>query len=736
MRLGACVALLICGWSLEAVAAISINPSPLDAGTAMLGQPTSASGTLSSTNNVHVDLDITSSCSGGGGTFSFDMTANINLNSPATVTVTYVPSARGTRTCRVDVFDTGTNNLLGSFNVRGTGQAPPTMTTSAAFAIPAFPDFGATRWNNAAPNHSTSRNVTVSNGGDQTLDVTIATSGTNAADYALSTTSLSVPAGGARTFSITFDPVAGGDNRQATLTISGNDPANPSDTFTLSGDGTNAVISVTTPLDFGIVNTGSSAPLDVPIANIGGATKGPLGVTSATITDPNNSGWFAFTGSCSGQSCTFSPALSFMNSTNVGIRCSPPATAAAGETQTATIRFTSDTDNAGASPANFAALSCEAGKSALATNANTVTFGSQLVASTTSPNMVTISNTGNVGTTYYLLKTGTNQGQFSLATPTGCGLTLTANQCPITAMGASTFTVTFTPGIEGDVSAGVTIIAANTSPVQVTLTGRGINRHIALDTTSVQFPDTFRNPGDMATIMPITIKNIGEYPLKITNVALDGAPNWALAEPFQPFEIAGLGSHDVNVLFTPVTAGKAPDGTLAIASDDPDASRMLLNVVVSGNGKDRNVAMPGPIDFGNTGAGVPVKLTAIKTPDQWLTVHNMDDTMFKIRAITFDMPDVFKVQTLDGDNVSNIDLPAGGMDQFEIVFAPPKVGDFTANMTLFLDQDPEGQRTIEVHGNALFVDAHGGGGCSTGHGAGGGLCILVLALVRRKRRLA
>ena len=57
---------------------------------------------------------------------------------------------------------------------------------------------------------------------------------------------------------------------------------------------------------------------------------------------------------------------------------------------------------------------------------------------------------------------------------------------------------------------------------------------------------------------------------------------------------------------------------------------------------------------------------------------------------------------------------------------PPKVGDYTANLTLFLDQDPQGQRTIQVHGNALFVDAHGGGGCSTGNGAGGGVLVRLL----------
>jgi hypothetical protein len=729
LKRGVCVALLICGWSLDASASVSINPSPLDAGTALVGQPTSATGTLSSTTNVHVDLTVTNSCTGtGAGVFELSATSNINLNAPAMITVTYTPTQRGSRTCRVDVFDTGTTTLLGSFNVRGTGESPPVMSVSVSGNST---NFGSLRWNNAAPNHTFSRGFTVSNGGDQTLDVTVAISGANMADFTITAggTAGSVAPGGARTWTITFDPSAAG-NRAATITFSGNDPDMPSTAFALSGVGTNAVISAPATLqDFGIINAGSTSPLDITITNNGAAPKGNLGVTSATIADPNNSGWFSFGGSCSGASCTFSPALSIATTGIATVRCSPPAAATAGMAQTATVTFTSDSDIA---TGNTASLRCTAGKSSLATNLSVVTFAPSLVSTTTSANTVTISNTGNVATTYYLTKSGLNQMQFDITTPTGCG-TSSTNQCPIAAMGTSMFSVTFSPNLEGDISAGVTIVPMGSSNVQVTLTGRGIDRHIQM-IDALQFPDTFRNPGDTATVMPIAVKNIGEYPLKVLAVQLDGAPNWELVDPPQPFEVPGLGSVDINVRFKPVAAGKAPEGQLRVTHDDTKTT--LPNVILSGNGKDRNVAMPGPIDFGNSGAGVPVKLTQIKTQAEWLTVLNMDDTTFKIREITFDMPEVFKVETLGGDTISNRDLTAGGSEQFEVIFLPPKAGDYTANMTLFLDQDPESQRTIQVHGNALFVDAHGGGGCSTGNGAGAGALLVLGVLVRRKRRRA
>jgi len=719
--------MLVCAWSLNAAAAITMTPNPFDAGTTTIGGTTQATGTLSSTSNVHVDLDITN-CSGGGGTFSLNPAVNVNLNAPAMVTLTYMPTQRGTRSCTVDVYDTGTTTKLGSFSIRGTGQLPPTMGTVGN------PDFGSLRWNNAAPNRTFTRNFTVSNSGDQDLDVTSVTiSGGNAAgDYSITAapSNTTILPANSKTWTVQFDPSASG-TRTATLTFTSNDPADGTDTFNLTGVGTNAIIVTPNDPNFGgIVSAGSSALADVQVDNQGGSPEGPLGVTSASIT--GGGGWITFAGCGGGMNCTFIPALSFTSPVNVGVQCSPPATAAANDTQTATISFTSDTDNA--TPDNTATLTCVAGRSTLATNFNTLGFGSQLVGTTTPLMPLTVTNTGNVATTFYLTKTGANQGAFTVSTPSGCG-TGSGNQCTVAANGGTqTVNVIFTAIAEGDINAGLTVTSPATPNPSLVLTGRGIDRRADV-IQSLQFPDTFRNPGDAATVLPIPVKNIGEYPLRVSSVAIDGAGNWALAEPFQPFDVPGLGSRDVNVAFLPITAGKAPDGTLAIMTDDAKAA--LVNVIVSGNGKDRNVAMGPSLDFGNTGAGVPVSYTSLKLPDEWLTVINQDEADFKIREIKFDMPDVFKVQTLGGDAVSNMDLPVGGSKQFEVIFLPPETGEYTANMSIYLDQDPLAQRTIEVHGRALFVDARGGGGfgCSTGRGMDWGV-LLALGLLRRKRRRA
>jgi hypothetical protein len=717
--------LLICGWTLDASAAISMSPNPLDTGNVLVGSSGMATGTLSSTNNDRVDLSI-GNCNGGSGTFTLSDTSNIDLANPASITVTYTPSGRGTRQCTVSVREAmGGGNLLGTFTVRGTGYAPQSM------VVIGNNDFGSVRWNNAAPIRTSTRNFTVSNGGDVNLTVSNVTV---TGDFAITSggTSATIAPGNARTWTITFDPNAPGGMKAGTLTFVSDAPSNGTQAFNLAGIATNAIINVNDPA-FGIVNIGSSATLDVTVANNAATFKGPLGVTTASIS--GGGGWFTFAGCGGGASCTFLPSLSINNSTVVGVRCSPPAAAAANDMQTAMVTFTSDTDDA--APDSVSTLTCTAGRSNLATNMGTVAFAPNLVGTTTTPTSFTVSNTGNVDATFYLLRTGANANAFTVTAATGCG-TGSGNQCTVPANNGGTITVNVavTPGVEGDVSAGLTLVSTATPNPQLTLAGRGIDRHIQL-TDFLQFPDTFRNPGDMATMMPVTIKNIGEYPLQVSAIALEGNGNWQLAEQPTSFTVAGLSSHDVMVMFKPVTAGKAPDAVLAVTSDD--RTNPLLNVVISGNGKDRNVAMgPGAIDFGNTGAGVPVTYTSLKEPEKWLTVLNEDEHEFKIREITFDLPDVFKVERLDGGSIGGMALPAGAREQFELVFLPPEVGEYTANMTLFLDQDPLGQRTVQVTGHALFVDARGGGGfgCSTGHGAGSGVLIALVALLRRKKRRA
>jgi MYXO-CTERM domain-containing protein len=258
----------------------------------------------------------------------------------------------------------------------------------------------------------------------------------------------------------------------------------------------------------------------------------------------------------------------------------------------------------------------------------------------------------------------------------------------------------------------------------INVQGRGIDRVFAITSDPVAFPPTFRNPGDSAPTRTITVENHGEATLKVTGAMVTGDPVWTLVDG-GPVDIPGNGSHDFTVRFAPTTIGPAPAGKIAFTTDDN--ARPTGEVVLAGNGIGRMVAFgPQTIDLGFTGIGIPVTAEV-------LDVANMDSaTTFKIRAIELNDTGAFQIVDAPDDET----LPALASKRFAIKFTPSAAGHFETRATLFLDQDSEEQAEVMITGDAVFVEARGGGGCSTGHDAGGLLALALAGLFVRRRRAA
>ncbi len=267
----------------------------------------------------------------------------------------------------------------------------------------------------------------------------------------------------------------------------------------------------------------------------------------------------------------------------------------------------------------------------------------------------------------------------------------------------------------------------------ITILGHGIDRHLAVDLPT--FPPTFRNPGDAAPIRAVTVHNNGDALLKITAVMISGQPVWQLVDE-SPVDIPGRTSHDFMVKFSPSDFGPVPPGQLTVMSNDNQ--NLTKIVTLTGTVEKRDVAFgpdPDPtqsIDLGFTGVGIPI------TADDVLAVTNMDrNVAFTIHAIQLSGDPGFRVEEAPAD----IALPATMAKRFAITFAPTAVGNFHATATLLLDQDPVSTADVQITGHAVFVDAHGSGGCldAGGTGRGGGLVIGLAALGvlgRRRRRSA
>ena len=298
------------------------------------------------------------------------------------------------------------------------------------------------------------------------------------------------------------------------------------------------------------------------------------------------------------------------------------------------------------------------------------------------------------------------------------------------AAGASeTVTLWYAPAAEQEDTASL-VFPVGTTPVTVTIAGHGIDRHIAV--TAPAFPDTYRNPGDMAPVRAVTLANTGEASLAITSIALTGGPIWQLLDA-DPVDIPGGTSYDVLVRFTPTAIGAAPAGSLTITDDD--TAQPAITIPLTGNGVTRAVQMGPPvIDLGYTGLGVPIRLSE-RAPDAPLAIANNDETSFSVQALTIDNP-AFAITTTDGLPTQGLALPVGTSAPLDVTFIASAPGDYATTATLFLDQDPDAQATVLIKAHAEYIDAQGGGGCSAGGDAGLGVVLAAVLLVLRRRRLA
>jgi hypothetical protein len=354
------------------------------------------------------------------------------------------------------------------------------------------------------------------------------------------------------------------------------------------------------------------------------------------------------------------------------------------------------------------------------------------LAATTPPKMMArIMNTGTAnldvsGVT--IMSTSGTSGAFTFTNPLPTTVTSLAPNSTLV------FEVTYKPTVErgaqdsmpDKIVLAATLTGALNGPAMQTITiqGRGIDRHLAIQ-ASPTFPPTFRNPGDNAPIRAVTVHNNGEALLQITAVMVTGEPVWQVVDA-SPVDLPGGTSHDFMVKFSPTDVGPAPPGQLTLMSNDSLNQGKMVEL--TGTGVKRDVVFgPDTIELGFTGVGGRISADL-------LAVTNQDpDVAFTVHAIQLSGDPAFHLD----DAPADVALPASSTKTFAIAFQPPAVGDFHTTATLYLDQDPVEQTTIQITGHAVSIDVHGGGGCTAGRGLGGGAVLLVLAAglagTRRRR---
>ena len=339
---------------------------------------------------------------------------------------------------------------------------------------------------------------------------------------------------------------------------------------------------------------------------------------------------------------------------------------------------------------------------------------------------VTLTSTGNATLDYSIAEMTGGSPAFTFSAPLpGSGSTLAPNA-------QVTVTVTYHPTIErpqGQSDTAVLIaslagVIGGPTTQTITLTGRGIDRHISVDAAPT-FPPVFRNPGDQAPIRAVTVHNTGDAVLKIQAVMLASEPGGLELLDTGAVDVPARGSQDFRIKFAPTTVG-AVTGRLTIMNDD--TTTPMASVALTGTCMDRMISFgPQTIDLGFTALGIPIHAADI------LAVTNMNQQGFEIHGIVLDNESVFHIDNAPEDAA----LDGGARQTFSITFAPTSIDAFTTTAHLLIDQDPTGEgMDVQLTGRGVFAQVYGGGGgCSSG-GGGGGLVfgLLVPALLRRRRR--
>lgn len=510
--------------------------------------------------------------------------------------ITFVPSVIGLETASLQVTDDGIGSPQ-TLDLRGTGTG---------FGItlnPALLNFPDTSQGQTNPNFLT---VTLTNTGSDDLSISAVPqlTGTNAADFVIGSSSTCRSAtlptlvpGGTCTVIVEFTPNEPNPpetlSAQAVVTL-GDPSSQASESVSIPVSGTEVAVAPAVALspaslNFNSENVGSvTSAQTILVTNDGSA---PLAIASVSVAGTNAAD-FSETNTCP---------------------LSPVATLAAGANCTISVKFQpsasgqrdaaiSITDNAGGSPQ---AISLTGIGTAISVNLNpaSLTFSAQDVGAASSPQSVTLQNTGSGPLTISSLSlTGANAADFSQKNncPAGPAATLAAGL-------SCTIDVTFDPAATGSRAASLTISDdAAPSPQSVALSGTGTAPAVQFSALSVQFGATL--VGTSAGSTPVQVSNSGNAPLLITQVGFTGAD----ANDFRAsgscvgasVSIAPGSTCEIDVNFKPTAVGMR-SAVLSVA--DNAAGSPQQAVQLSGTATDFELV---PVAGGSTSAIIDAGQTA------------------------------------------------------------------------------------------------------------------------------
>jgi len=521
---------------------VTLTPSILSFGSQAVNT-TSAAQTVILTNSGTSNISIAGIAADGDFASTNNCASSLAPGSACTLSVTFTPTSTGTRNGSVTITDGAGTHVV---TLSGVGNAPGVGLTSSTLI------FGSQTVGTA----SGAQTVVLTNSGTSSLTLS---SFTAVGDFAVTSSDcpslpLSLAVSGACTLQVTFTPTAEGP-RTGSVVIA---DSTGSHVVALAGTGTAVGVSLSpSNLVFGSVVVGATSQLPVAL-QLSSNTASSLLVTGALIdgdyTLTNNCAAAVAPGGSCGLSITFAP-------TATGLRSG-----------TALVSYT-----VGATSGTLVlALSGTGTAPGVMLSSSTLSFGSQVVNTTSTVQTVTLTNSG---TSDLSIASITANGDF--ASTNNCTNSLATNA-------SCTIGVTFTPVATGTRNGTVTIADGAGTHV-VTLTGRGNAPGVTLAPSTLLFGSQIVNTASAA--QTVTLSNSGTSDLSIASIAANG--DFASTNNCGSSLAAGSAC-TLSVTFTPVATGTR-NGTVTII----DGSGTHV-VTLNGTGNAPGVTLtPSTLLFGS-----------------------------------------------------------------------------------------------------------------------------------------
>jgi len=312
-------------------------------------------------------------------------------------------------------------------------------------------------------------------------------------------------------------------------------------------------------------------------------------------------------------------------------------------------------------------------------------FGQQVLGSSSQPQAVTLTNTGNASLSISAINfEGANLGDF--AENNNCGSTVSA--------GAScNIKVTFTPQASGSRSATMAVYDnAGADAQMVAVTGQCPTQSGSMNISpySINFNDEY--VGSTSSQQSATVSNVGNTAVTILNITLTGTNPGDFAQASTcPASLAAGSNCTVNVIFKPAATGSR---SAFLTFTDTAANYNAESVGLFGTGIQTSSTVtlsPGSLTFSAQNEGVT-------SPAQIATLTNNGSTALAISRIDTEGGDYYDFAETSNCGSS---LAAGASCTISVTFLPAGVGLRTASLCVYDGPTGTSEQVASLNGTGL-----------------------------------